>query len=446
VEVTHLGLLDLTRWYLDAFGIGPDDSGTQVAGLGFDASVWETLPYLAAGARVNQVTDEETRTSPAALQAFMLEHGVTVSFVTTVLGEGLMELEWPERTPLRVLLTGGEVLRSRPGPGIPFAVLNVYGPTEISLVCTGGVVEPGDGGGALPSIGRPLANVRTYVVDGDLAPVAVGIPGELYVGGPGVARGYGGRPALTAEKFVPDPFSGEPGARLYRSGDRVRWLHSGELEFLGRVDQQVKIRGFRIEPGEVEAALRAHPEVRDAAVLVRVDTPGGRQLVAYTVGAADGSVLRAWLRERLPEYMVPAAFVAVDSIPLTPNGKTDRRALPAPERAGPAEAYVAPRTPAEERVAAIWAEVLGVERVGVYDNFFEHGGHSLRATQVVSRVRAAFGVDDLSLRHLFDAPTVADFAAGVEARVPRPDEAMEDRLEWLESLSEEEALRLLGEM
>nr|ASV46671.1 hypothetical protein [uncultured bacterium] len=246
--------------------------------------------------------------------------------------------------------------------------------------------------------------MRAYVADGDMGPVAVGIPGELYVGGPGVARGYGGRPALTAEKFVPDPFSGEPGARLYRTGDRVRWLHSGELEFLGRVDQQVKIRGFRIEPGEVESVLRAHPEVRDAAVLVRDDTPGGPQLVAYTVGAADMSVLRAWLRERLPEYMVPAAFVAVDSIPLTPNGKTDRRALPAPERAGPGEAYVAPRTAAEEQVAAIWAEVLGMERVGVYDNFFEHGGHSLRATQVVSRVRAAFGVDDLSLRHLFDAP------------------------------------------
>nr|ASV46716.1 non-ribosomal peptide synthetase [uncultured bacterium] len=378
VEVTHRGLLDLTRWYLDAFGIGPDDRSAQVAGLGFDASVWETLPYLAAGARVHQVTDEETRTSPPALQAFMLEHGVTLAFVTTVLGEALMELEWPERTPLRALLTGGEALRTRPRPGIPFTVLNVYGPTETTLVCTGGAVEPGDGGGALPSIGRPLANVRTYVADPEMEPVAVGLPGELYVGGPGVARGYGGRPALTAEKFVPDPFSGEPGARLYRTGDRVRWRTSGELEFLGRIDQQVKLRGFRIEPGEIEAVLRSHPEVRDATVLVRDDVPGGRQLVAYTAaratGPADAAELRGWLRERLPEYMVPAAFVAVDSIPLTPNGKVDRRALPAPEQGGPAEAYVAPRTAAEEQVAAIWAEVLGVQRVGVLDNFFEHGG------------------------------------------------------------------------
>ncbi|HEV2736910.1 MAG TPA: amino acid adenylation domain-containing protein, partial [Longimicrobiaceae bacterium] len=451
VEVTHRGLLDLTRWYQDAFGIGPDDRSAQVAGLGFDASVWETLPYLAAGARVHQVADEETRTSPAALQGFFLEHGVTLSFVTTVLGEGLMELEWPERTQLRALLTGGEALRTRPRPGTPFTVLNVYGPTETTLVCTGGVVEPGDGGGVLPSIGRPLANVRTYVADPGMEPVAVGIPGELYVGGPGVARGYGGRPALTAEKFVPDPFSGEPGARLYRTGDRVRWLISGELEFLGRIDQQVKLRGFRIEPGEVEAVLRAHPEVGDATVLVRDDVPGGRQLVAYTVarsaGPADAAELRGWLRERLPEYMVPAAFVAVDSIPLTPNGKVDRRALPAPEQGGPGEAYVAPRTTAEEQVAAIWAEVLGLERVGVTESFFELGGHSLRATQVVSRVRAALGVDDLSLRDLFDAPTLADFAARVEARVPQPSaEGIEDRLEWLESLSEEEALRLLGEM
>ncbi|MEW5931039.1 MAG: non-ribosomal peptide synthetase, partial [Gemmatimonadota bacterium] len=450
VEVTHRGLLDLTRWYVDAFGIGADDRGAQLAGLGFDASVWEALPYLAAGASVHQVTDEETRASPAALQAFMLESGVTLAFVTTVLGEGLMELEWPERTPLRALLTGGEALRSRPREGTPFAVLNVYGPTETTLVCTGGVVEPGDGGGRLPPIGRPLANVRAYVLDGALQPAAVGVPGELYVGGPGVARGYGGRPGPTAEKFVPDPLSAEPGARLYRTGDRVRWLPSGEIEFLGRIDQQVKLRGFRIEPGEVEAVLLAHPGVREAAVLVRDDAPGGRQLIAYAVaraeGAAEAGELRAWLRERLPDYMVPAAFVALDSIPRTPSGKTDRRALPAPEPSAPATPRVAPRTPVEEEVAAVWAEVLGVERVGIHDDFFEHGGHSLRAAQVVSRVRGALGAD-LSLRDLFDAPTVAELAARVEARRPASAaEAIENRLEWLESLSEEEALRLLGEL
>ncbi|MET0397710.1 MAG: amino acid adenylation domain-containing protein [Longimicrobiaceae bacterium] len=445
VEITHRALLDLVRWHLDAFGVGEDDRTSQLAGPGFDAAVWETLPYLAAGAAVHQVADEETRTSPVALQAFLLASSVTVAFVTTVLGEALVELEWPERTPLRVLLTGGETLRSRPRAGLPFTLVNIYGPTEATVVCTTGVVAPGDAGARLPPIGRPVANARTYVVEATMEPAALGVPGELCVGGPGTARGYPGRAELTAERFVPDPFSGEPGARMYRTGDRARWLSSGELEFLGRIDRQVKLRGFRIEPGEVEAVLRAHPEVHDAVVLLRDDAPGGRRLVAYAAGGPDEAELRAWLRERLPEYMVPAAFVAVDAIPLTPNGKVDRRALPAPEPSRPAAERAAPRTPLEAEVAAIWTEVLGGEPVGVGDNFFELGGHSLRATQVVSRARGAFGVE-LSVRDLFDAPTVADFAARIEARRPAPAEEMEDRLEWLESLSEEEALRLLGEL
>ncbi|HST58365.1 MAG TPA: amino acid adenylation domain-containing protein [Longimicrobium sp.] len=262
-------------------------------------------------------------------------------------------------------------------------------------------------------IGRPTGNVRVYLVDGTGRPVPVGVPGELFIGGAGVSRGYLGRSDLTAERFVPDPYGDEPGARLYRTGDLARWLADGRIEFLGRNDFQVKIRGFRIEPGEVEAALLSHPEVREARVLAREDRLGEKQLVAYVVGGADTGELRAHVRQSLPEYMVPAAFVVLDALPLTPNGKVDRDALPAPEFAGAVERYVEPRTPAEEVLAGIWAEVLRLERVGAEDNFFEVGGHSLLATRVVSRIRAVFGVE-LPLRALFEGPTVAEMAGRVE--------------------------------
>ncbi|HEX8904580.1 MAG TPA: condensation domain-containing protein, partial [Longimicrobiaceae bacterium] len=264
-----------------------------------------------------------------------------------------------------------------------------------------------------PAIGRPFDNVRAYVLDEWLNPVPVGVPGELYAGGAGVARGYLNRPTLTAEKFIPDPFGAEPGARLYRTGDRVRWRADGVVEYLGRLDEQVKVRGFRIELGEIETVLRRHPGVADCAVIAREDTPGDRRIVAYVVGTAEPEELRPHIRRSLPEYMLPAAFVRLEQLPLSPNGKVDRKALPAPEFAGD-ERYVAPRTPAEELLAGIWAEVLRVERVGVHDSFFELGGHSLLATRVVSRVREVFAVE-LPLRALFEGPTVAELALAVES-------------------------------
>jgi acyl carrier protein len=249
------------------------------------------------------------------------------------------------------------------------------------------------------------------VLDAALRPVPIGAWGELYLGGAQLARGYLARPALTAELFIPDPFSDQPGARLYRTGDRVRWTADGVLEYGGRVDEQVKVRGHRIEPGEIEAALLAHPEVTEAAVVAREEAPGQMRLVAYVAGQAGVEALREHLRERLPAYMVPSAFVTLDHLPLTPNGKVDRRALPAPEYAGSAE-HTAPRDETEQLIAAVWAEVLGVERVGVEDNFFDIGGDSLLLVRVSSRIRSELG-RDLPMVELFRHPTVASLAGYV---------------------------------
>jgi acyl carrier protein len=272
------------------------------------------------------------------------------------------------------------------------------------------------GGEGAPPIGRPIPNTRVYVLDGGGEPVPVGVAGELHIAGEGLARGYLGRPELTAEKFIADPF-GAAGARMYRSGDRVRWRADGQIEFLGRIDGQVKLRGFRIELGEIEARLREHPAVREAAATVREDAPGERRLVAYFTAqgedGADTAALRAHLSARLPDYMVPAAFVRLDALPLTANNKLDRRALPAPEgEAFAAAAYEPPAGALEETLAQIWAECLGLERVGRHDNFFELGGHSLLAARVIALVRERLGAE-LPLQLMFASPTVAQLAAGL---------------------------------
>ncbi|HEX7240318.1 MAG TPA: condensation domain-containing protein, partial [Longimicrobiaceae bacterium] len=316
---------------------------------------------------------------------------------------------------VRTLNLGGEAL---PGSlaqalyalGTVERVGNLYGPTEDTTYSTYSAVERE---AERVLIGRPVANTRAYVLDARLQPVPVGVVGELYLAGDGLARGYASRPDLTAERFLPDPF-GAAGSRMYRVQDRVRWTAGGELEYFGRTDFQVKVRGFRIELGDVEVVLRRHPSVRDAVAVVREDRPGDRRIVAYVTGAdVSAAELRAHASARLPEYMVPSAVVVLDRFPLTPGGKTDRRALPAPE-APVGEAYRAPRTPTEEIVAGIWAEVLGTGRVGAHDDFFELGGHSLLAARVASRVRESLGVEP-PLRALFEAPTVEALAARVDA-------------------------------
>ncbi|MCP4656179.1 MAG: amino acid adenylation domain-containing protein, partial [bacterium] len=433
VEIRHSGLVNLVRWHQRTYAVTPSDRATQVAGLSFDASVREIWPYLTAGASLH-LPDQETRSTPSKLVSWLAAEAVTIGFQPTPMAEALLAEPWPPRTALRALLTGGDRLLKRPGEGSPgggqmgsppWALFNHYGPTENTVVTTAGPVR--SQASRLPTIGRPLANTSVYVVDRRLRPVPIGVVGELVTRGAGLARGYTRRPALTAERFVPDPLSGDPrfaGGRLYRTGDLVRWRGDGRIEFLGRIDHQVKIRGFRIELGEIEVVLGEHPGVAEAVVMSREEETSGKRLVAWVV-AAEGSTpvvaeLRRYLAERLPDYMVPGVVVLLETLPLLPSGKVDRTALvrgPLPESEWGA-AYAAPRSPVEEMLADIWTEVLGrsrvTGRVGIHDDFFELGGHSLLAIQVTSRVRAAFGLD-LPLHLLFEKPTVAAFAQSVEA-------------------------------
>ncbi|HEX7239937.1 MAG TPA: amino acid adenylation domain-containing protein, partial [Longimicrobiaceae bacterium] len=381
----------------------------------WDASLMEYWPALLRGGRC--VLYPGASPEPVVMAGEVRAHGVTTLWLTSAFFNLVVDAHPEVLEGVEQVVTGGEALSAahvrRALERFPrLRLINGYGPSECTVFAACWPVPAGFEGATVP-LGRPIGDRRVYVLDRWSGALPWGVPGELCVGGPAVARGYLGRPELTAAKFVPDPFAGEPGARMYRSGDRVRWRADGTLEFLGRTDAQVKVRGFRVEPGEVEAVLAEHPEVREAVVTAREDGSGSRALVAYVVGGgAEPAELRAWLRERLPEYMVPSAVVALEALPLTPHGKTDRRALPAPDLAD-AEAYVAPRTPTEELLAGIWEEVLGAERVGAHAHFFDLGGHSLLATRVVSRVRGAFGVE-LPLRALFEAPTVAGLAARVE--------------------------------
>jgi amino acid adenylation domain-containing protein len=420
VAVTHRGLANLVSWHLDEYALTEIDRTTQLAATGFDASVWENWTALAAGATLCVPADED-RLRPDALLDWLARMRITVSFLPTPLAEEVITLPAPEGLALRALLTGGDALSATPAPGASYTLINHYGPTEASVVVTAGAVRPGSAG--VPDIGAPIANTRVYVLDANLRPVPIGVPGDLYVAGAGLARGYLGRPGLTAAAFVPDPF--EPGGRLYRTGDRVRWRAGGVLEFLGRVDQQVKIRGFRIELGEIEAAARTHPGVAEVVVIGRAD-----RLIGYVTGTAEPGALTETLRRRLPEYAVPSAIVVLEKLPITANGKIDRAALPEPPRA-------APRTsddPIEREVATIWGSLLGVDEPGPDDDFFALGGHSLLATQVVARVSQAFGVE-VPVGLLFTASTVTEFAAALVAQLHQ----------MVEELSDDEVQRLLAD-
>jgi amino acid adenylation domain-containing protein len=417
VAVEHRQLSNYLFGLRDRLELADGASYATVSTLSADLGNTAIFPALAWGGTLH-VISEDRIFSGDLLGEYFARHGVDCLKITPSHLAALQTGGDPRRVmPRRWLVLGGESSPVRwvdelVAMAPECAVFNHYGPTETTVGALAHRVGAGrteTASGTL-ALGRPLPNYRVFVVDASLRPVPPGVAGELLIGGAGVARGYLGRPALTAERFIASTF-GE--GRLYRTGDRCRWRADGTVEFLGRMDEQVKIRGFRVELGEIEAALRRDAGVAECAVVAREDAPGDRRLVAYLVGGADVDGLRAGLRRTLPEYMVPAAFVFLDALPLTPNGKLDRRALPAPELASAEERYVAPRTPVEEVLAGIWAEVLRLERVGVEESFFELGGHSLLATRVMSRVREVFGAE-LPLRALFEGPTVAEMARAVE--------------------------------
>jgi amino acid adenylation domain-containing protein len=431
VEIAHQSLSNLVAWHVRTFAIGPDDRTTQLAGPAFDAAVWETWPALAADASLH-LPDEATRVTPALLRDWLVAERITVSFLPTPLAEAVLALAWPAETALRILLTGGDTLHKRPPQGLPFALVNNYGPAEATVVATSGLVAP-DGNGP-PTIGHPIDGVTVRLLGPDLSPVPDGEVGELCIGGVAVARGYRGEPALTAQKFVPDPL--DPSARLYRSGDLARHVRAGQYAFLGRNDGQLEVKGVRVEADELVSILDAHPAVAASAVAVH---PGeeGPILVAYVVPAPAASPTREELSRLLassvPAAVLPEAWVALDALPLTPNGKLDRAALPAPSERNALPREDAPAaSPMERRLVSLVAGLLGVPEIGLHDNFFLAGGHSMMGTQLIARVRDAFGVD-LSLRTLFASPTAAGLAAEVTRR-------LEERLE---KMSEEEALELL---
>jgi amino acid adenylation domain-containing protein len=418
VEILHRGLSNLVSWHLRAFEVTASDRASHLAALGFDAAVWELWPYLAAGASVCLAPDT-VRRDPEALRDWLVAERITIGFLATPLAERLLLLSWPRQTALRILLTGADTLHHRPSANLPFTLVNNYGPTECTVVATSGTVHPGDASNRRPSIGRPIDNIRAYVLDEEMKEVTAGEAGELYLGGAGVARGYRNHAELTAQKFVPNPFSMDPSDRLYRTGDLVRCLPGGEIEFLGRSDEQVKIRGYRIEPGEIVKVLDEYPGVETSTVVARERDGGVKNLVAYLVVSANAKVtareLREYVSRQLPAYMVPASFVRVSALPVTANGKVDRTALPAPDVANSLvdEEFIAPRTLVEQRLAAILSQLLHVKAVGVNDNFFLLGGHSLLGTQLLTRISQSFGVE-LSLLSLFDHPTLAGMSEEIE--------------------------------
>lgn len=435
--VTHDGLLNLVFWHQRAFGVIAADRATQVASPAFDATGWEVWPYLTCGASIS-FPDEDTRLTPTLLRDWLVAQRITITFLPTPLAESVMALEWPSTTALRFLLTGADKLQRYPSSTLPFALINNYGLTEATVVNTSGRIVPTAHPAGPPSIGYPIANTQLYLLDEHMRQAPIGEPGELYIGGAGLAKGYLNRPDLTAERFIRDPFSSEPEARLYKTGDLARFLPDGQIEFIGRIDHQIKIRGYRIEPSEIIAALDEHPAVLLSTVIAREDTPGEKRLVAYIVCVQDSEVtareLQESLQARLPDYMVPSAFVHLDTLPLTPNGKVDRAALPAPDASNGLrdEASTAPSTPTQIRLAAIVISLLNVEQVGLDDNFFMLGGHSLLGTQIIARVSETFGVA-LTLRSLFESPTVRQLAAEVETLI----------VAKLAAMSDEDVLRLL---
>jgi amino acid adenylation domain-containing protein len=427
VAVEHRQLINYLHAIQEKLKLPAGASYATVSTFGADLGHTAIFPALASGGTLH-IMSQERISDPEAMASYFQEHRIDCLKIVPGHFAALLSCSNPAHVlPRRLLVVGGEASPREGATQVQtlnrdLRILNHYGPTETTVgVLTWEVTQDGQWTSTLP-LGRPLRNTRAYVLDANLLPAPIGVPGELYVGGDNVTRGYLNQPDLTAERFIPDPFSAEPGARFYKTGDMVRFLSEDTIEFLGRKDQQIKIRGYRIEPGEIEAQLELHPDVREAIVIPREDQPGEKRLVAYVAAAAPSlqvNDLRSHLAERLPEYMLPSSFVLLSALPRTPNGKIDRQALPAPAEAEDTELFVAPRTAVEAALAGIWAELLGVEEIGVKNSFFELGGHSLMAMQLLSRLRGTFQLE-LPLRVVFEAPTIAELALALVRSEVRP--------------------------
>jgi amino acid adenylation domain-containing protein len=443
VVIPHQAIGNHMHWMQEQFPLAESDRILQKTPISFDASVWEFLAPLMSGAQLVMARPDGHRDGAYLVEAIRRYQITTIQLVPSLLRLLLDEPGFSDCRTLKRVFCGGEALSAelveRFSSCLDAELINLYGPTEASIDATYWTNQDAPPMQKVP-IGRPISNMRVYLLDKSLEPVPVGVSTEVYISGRGLARGYLKRPELTAAQFVPDPFSGTPGGRLYKTGDLARYLPDGNIEYVGRLDDQVKLRGFRVELSEIETVLNEHPEVRESVVLVRESAPGDERLVAYVVphqSPGPGvSELRDHLKVKLPDYMMPSAFMFLDALPLTPNGKIDRRALPAPgsARRETEEVSVAPRTAVEETIAAIWSAVLGTDQVGVYDNFFELGGHSLLATQVIGRLREVFPIE-LPLRTLFESPTVAALAERL-AEEPGQAEELEDIARTLQELAE----------
>jgi len=429
VEITHASLDHLIRWHRRAFNATQQDRVSHLAGLGFDAAVWEIWPNLCAGADLC-LASETIRTSPELLQNWLIREQITIAFVPTVLASRLIQMKWSTTVSLRLLLTGGDALLQAPALQLPFEVINNYGPTECTVVATSTVIKAGAPG--IPPIGHPIAGAKVYLLDESGQQVQRGCEGEIYIGGDGVGRGYRNLPAMTREYFVPDPFAGSPAARMYRSGDRGVQREDGEIEFRGRQDRQAKIRGFRVELDEIGSVLSRHHAIDFATALVKPSEGGENQLLAYVLlkddQAAVGSIeLQEYLLRSLPDYMIPSAFIRLLSLPVTSSGKIDLKKLSEAQDLQALERVVSalPSTQTEEALLAMVRDLLGKENVGIDDNFFLAGGHSLLGMQLVMRLRQTFDVD-LTLPQLFKAPTVRRLAVVIETLLVEAIEAMSD--------------------
>lgn len=417
VEITHANLVNLIDWHTETFELTAKDRTGHIAGLGFDAAVWEIWPTLAAGACLC-LAEDSIRLSPELIQRWIIQQEITISFAPTVHAADLIRMSWPAKTTLRTLLTGGDTLPHGPASALPFAVVNNYGPTECTVVSTSGLVTAA--ASSLPTIGFPIKGATTYLLDAEGKQVADGQVGELYIGGAGVGRGYRNLPAMTLKSFLPDPFAGKPGARMYRTGDCGLRRSNGEIEFHGRLDRQVKIRGQRIELDEIGVTLNQHPSVKFAVVTAEKSANAQVQLFAYVLVTDEQplptlSELQNFLLRTLPSYMVPSVFLKLKRIPLSHNGKLDLAKLH-DEISGPLASGQISKTPVTEteaKVLAVVQESLSNSNIEVHDNFFLAGGHSLLGMQLITRLRSTFGVD-LSLRQLFDAPTSKGLALIVE--------------------------------